>query len=187
MRIVREASPQTVESGMQWYSDAMELCMTLDPSNPRRAAGVVAALSPLKSWKANKNLARSFYEGNRGGTFGDAIRKAERIYNGEDPLDVLPKGKKTHSFFLNITGDDSVVTLDRHAVDIAVGHTMSDDERMSYLKSVKRSNEIADSYRKAARIFSREYGMVVKPYQVQAITWVHWRQYYAQAYHGRGE
>jgi len=187
MRIVREADYHTFNAGLDWYADAMEFCEMLDPDNPRRAAGIMAALSPMKSWKANKNLARRFYQGYRDGTFKTNIVKATRIYNGEDPLDVLPKGKKTYNFYLNIAGDASAVTLDRHAIDIACGMTMSDDERAIYFRSKSHLADITEAYRRAAKIASKEFNLDIHPYQIQAITWVHWRQYYAQAYHGRGE
>jgi hypothetical protein len=56
------------------------------------------------------------------GQVGDATRKAQRIYSGEDPAIVLPKGKKTWNFFWNIyVPDDSrYVTLDRHAIRVAL-------------------------------------------------------------------
>lgn len=176
-RIYREASEMHKAEGLSWYEDAREFAATLD-SDVSRAAGVIAALSPMLSWTLNKKMAKAVYDGERRGCLSANIAKAVRIQGGESPLDVL-SGNKVRSFYLNIMGIGGVetVTVDRHAISIYDGkptqRTIGNPEYRT----------IADAYVRAAKILSKESGRTILPCQVQAVTWVHWRVHYAEKYH----
>lgn len=172
-------------AGEQWYARAKAFAADLD-SNVERAVGVIAALSPMMPWPRNQILAREVYMGRReGGCLSVNMAKAIRIMDGEAPLDVL-SGEKVRAFYLNIMGidDDSAVTVDRHAIMVALGRTLRSDE-LKFTKGFNR--QIADEYRAAARILTKEVGYPLTPAQVQATVWVYWRKNKSLAYHGEGE
>lgn len=133
--------------GAAWYPVAHDIALAMGDGDVRKGAGVIAALSPLKSWKVNVKLATDAFAGNVHGTFGDAIRKAERIMAGTDPADVLPMDAKTGNFFANIVdpSDPNPVTIDRHAYRCATHETMP-----SGIKG-KRYAAIAEAYRIAGK------------------------------------
>lgn len=184
LRIWLEADETSMVAGMTWYSRAMDFARELDPENPHRAAGVIAALSPMLSWARNRVLAQHIYNGGRDGCLSANITKAVRILDGESPESVL-SGPKVRAFYFNIVGVGSVetVTIDRHTIDIAVGSPLPDSVRATYMGKRKRA-DIASAYVKVADILSEMTGENIMPFQVQAVTWVYWRQNYAQAYHG---
>jgi hypothetical protein len=217
----RSATDGDRATGHGWYGRARLLAEELAASEAgrrpalpfdfesevRRAAGVIAALSPRLAWRKNveyANLAYMTYnqmrreaplsgltDEVRASIFAGIIptlnanaRKAFRILEGESPEDVL-RGPKVTAFYWTIVDptDPRAVVVDRHAVDIAYGRTMSDDERNKAL-SGKRYGEVATLYRRAAAIISRELGEFWSPAQVQATTWTYWRRERAAAYHG---
>lgn len=153
--------------GAQWYVTANELAYLISDGDVRKGAGVIAALSANKSWPENQRLAtRALSTGNPSGHVGNALEKATRILNGEDPEKVLPMDAKTGNFFLCIADPNhpTAVCVDRHAHDIAVGRRFGNDDRG--LSSKGRYNALADAYRIAAR------KLELNPATLQAITWV---------------
>jgi hypothetical protein len=178
-------SDSDISDGMHWYDAARGLANELDPANPSRAAGIIAAMSPMTSWPLNVRRAREVYA--TGTTVGlkRNVAKAERIYNGEAPLDVL-SGQKVRSFFQNIMGDPHGVTVDRHAIDVAYGKVQTDSERANAVKVTKARDGyglIRDAYIHAANCLSGE-GFTMTGAQLQAIVWVYWRRNVIPAFHG---
>src|SRR6478609_7392175 len=107
------ASQSERDAGMAWYPQARALAETLRPDNVSLAAGVIAAMSQTTMWQDNVK------------------RATAALTDGEVRLDVL-SGEKVRSFYLNIMGEsDSLesVTVDRHAIDIAVGRVLTNAER----------------------------------------------------------
>jgi hypothetical protein len=111
------ATDQQVKEAHEWYPTARALAAIVGRGDTRMGAGVIAALSPQKSWDINQRLAVMTLTGVISGQVGDAIRKTERILAGEDPDTVLPNGKKTWHFFHNILEptNSAYITIDRHA------------------------------------------------------------------------
>lgn len=173
LRCYRQATAPTVDAGLNWYRDAHATARSLDPGDPRRAAGVIAALSPRLQWARNLELAaRAYADGHATGTLGASCRAANTILGGAEPLDVLA-GPKVRAFFTLIAQPDDprTVCVDRHAIDIAVGARMSDAERTALypLATGGLYQAFARCYRRAATHLG------VSPAQVQAVTWLHWR------------
>lgn len=182
-RLYREASDDAHEYGDGWYVQAHRTCQAMARTygvTLETAVGVLAALSPSCHWTRNVLLAHEMFQSyDCGHMYGDAIRKARRIVDGEAPLDVLG-GDKVRSFYRNILdpyGSDDV-TVDRHAFDIAVGYETDDRTRKALATGGRLGNpdgqagnyvRVADCYRRAARILG------VRPHQVQAVTWCEWR------------
>ena len=120
----------------------------------------------MVKWDRNLAMAQFVYEnGHANGLgLGGNCRKAELIFAGNDPLDVLG-GDKVRSFYMTIVDpiNAELVVVDRHAYDIAFGNVYSDAER----KIGKRMyRELSKAYRDAATIAN------VLPSQMQAVTWV---------------
>lgn len=166
------------EEGMAWYVSARTYAATLD-DNVNRAAGVIAALSPLQLWPVNMRMAAAMYDGRRNCGLSANVAKAERILNGEEPLDVLG-GKKVRSFYLNIigSGNDEAVTIDRHAIAVCEGRAIPDNELKSFF-GAKRNRQYVAEYVNAAEILSKEFGPLTAA-QVQATVWVWWRRNHAK-------
>lgn len=161
------------ENGLTWYPEALSFCASaakLFGLEINQVAGIVAALSPLQSWRRNKIVALEFLERYSMGAdlaglsqTGNNLIKAARIYNGENPLDVLG-GLKVRSFYRNIMLDDSSVTIDRHAASIALdGANLcpSGDMRLTS----KLYAQIEQAYIECAELLG------YKPYTLQAIVW----------------
>jgi hypothetical protein len=184
LEIYRQATVAELEEGLSWYKDAHAVAVALDPENPRRAAGVLAALSPRMPWERNIMLAARAYEEFHnypqdsawasGALLANCV-KADRILRGEDPLDVLG-GDKVRAFFETIADPMSdAVVVDRHAFDVAMGRVTNDESRAA-LGRVGMYERFAKRYVMAARHLSQETGANISASQVQAVTWTVWRR-----------
>lgn len=181
----REASPEFLKGGHEWYGRANEEATRIGGGDTARGAGIIAALSPLSDWSRNVREAQELV---KTGTVKSAllpknVEKARRIHQGEDPETVLG-GHKVRNFFHNISDPTSphAVTIDRHAYDIAMGRsfvgagkgkraeeprpsgTMSQDLGLSALGRYKH---FVRAYQSAAG----ELGVDI-PHKVQATSWV---------------
>jgi hypothetical protein len=185
-RVFRLATSAQVADGLAWYDAAHGIAYALGETygiGTNRAAGVLAALSPLRSWGDNVNLATRFIiaGGLSEGAFKLSLDKAQAILDCDGDaatIRAILNGNKTVSFFEGIraNGMTDVVCIDRHAYDVVTNTRHTDETRPSL--SGKRYATAADSYVRAARIISKESGLSISPAQVQAITWVAWRSRY---------
>ena len=167
LSVFDRADNDSFNEGMHWYNTVNALCWELDFINYRRAAGVIAVLSPMLSWDKNIEYARMVYAyESRIPCLQSNALKAMAIRDGWEPLDHLG-GVKVNSFYSNIinpySGDS--VTIDTHAACIAVN-----DFTYRYKSSAGRYRLFSDAYRNAAD----EIGIL--PMQIQAITWIEWRK-----------
>lgn len=176
LAVYNGASANAIREGLSWYLDAHNVSRTLATEYGKtveQVAGIIAALSPMNGWENNKRKAAQLLaQGGIGEGCGlyRNVEKAERIYNGENPLDVLG-GDKVRAFYQTIldpTGDIDPV-IDRHAFDIAVGER-TDEKRRGALSRKGVYHEFANVYREAAKIAG------IGSAQMQAITWVAWRE-----------
>mgnify|MGYP000101820704 CR=1 FL=1 len=178
-RLFRTATPEQIADGLSWYADAHDFATKLAERYNvpvHVAAGVIAAVSPLNSWGANKKLARRILAagGLTSGYMRDGLNKATRILAGGSPLDVL-SGDKVRAFYQSIVaaGKSDAVCIDRHAWSLAVNHRYVDGT-IPNLKGKRYALAVA-AYQRAAVILSAEYGIPISPAQVQSVTWVLWR------------
>jgi hypothetical protein len=181
LSVYRSAEQSSVEAGMSWYDDAHAYALYLDPENVERAAGIIAALSPMSTWANNKRKAALTYINGcaAGAGLYSNVAKADRILAGEHPLNVLG-GRKVTSFYLSIVDPSSTVAepvIDRHAHDIAVGKVTNDSERQR-LGGKGYYDTFAASYVRA----SKRVG--ITPKQLQAVTWVEWRNRLGKSWAG---
>lgn len=119
--------------GAMWYPAANDFAHVIGRGDIVRGAGVLAATSPNKSWNDNRRIAVNIFDGVYGGQVGNALDKARRIMEGWNPEDVLPMGKKTGHFYMNILNpsDCGWVTLDRHAIRCATGEWDNGEPRIT--------------------------------------------------------
>jgi hypothetical protein len=179
--VFRTADADLIAEGIAWYENARLIAdaFAVKYSVPLSvSAGVLAALSPLNSWGNNVNLAARMLAS--GGTLESGylkanLAKARTIY-ATGSIAALG-GLKVNNFYLSIiSGGAEGVTIDRHAWCIA----HNDRSRTNSIPklSPKAYDAVAETYRRAAVILSREYGMPLSPAVVQAVTWVVWRRRY---------
>ncbi len=173
VRTYEAATAEQLADGLVWYDNAHGAAASLDPECPRRAAGVIAALSPRMPWARNLELAaRAYADGVATGALSRSCRQANDILAGGDPLDVLA-GTKVRAFFTLIDrpDDPDTVVIDRHAIDVAVGQRLQEPLRVAWYPTQR-----VGVYERFARCYRRAAGVLgVRPGQVQAVTWVTWR------------
>lgn len=155
--------------GVDWYNEAHSYCAKLSDKHnipTFKVAGIVAAFSPMKSWDTNKDITELFLTDGTTKTFKALVKKAYKILESRSPYEVysILNGDKISSFFMNILNPESGshVTIDRHALRIA-GHSKDTCTKKQY-------RDVSEAYRNA----SKELQLL--PSQLQAITWVKWRQ-----------
>ena len=173
LAVLDRATETEVINGRNWYLEAHAFACVLDGTRDGRVgAGVIAALSPITPWDRNVVLARRAFDEGRltGGTLGNSVRAANRILDGEEPLEVL-QGLKVRNFFGSIVNPSCTksVCIDRHAFDVAVGR-ITDDRSRGTLKRVAVYESFARAYSRAA------VASGLSAATVQAVTWVTWRR-----------
>ncbi len=159
-----------------WYESAFQDCMIMASEynlSIQTVVGIVAALSPSLSWLKNLLEAKRLIEFSLGLTetlespiaYPDNINKAFRIISGEHPLKVLG-GKKVRSFYANIMGDSSAVTIDRHATAIALnGADAIGAKSGSLVPTQKAYDVLSEAYRSVSVLVGQS------PSVVQSVTW----------------
>lgn len=129
------------------------------------AAAVVAVLSPRLEWGLNMRYAETFLATGNAPTFFSTLVKLRRLVAGETLADVQ-NGRKVASFYANILDPrrSDLVTVDRHAVDIATG---SDDDSSRRILNRKGAYDAVEAaYVEAAEIVG------LRPCELQAVVWV---------------
>jgi hypothetical protein len=175
IRVYELSTPEERLQGIKWYEEARKFVHTLDPQNPHRAAGIVSALSPMRTWKQNVTAAGAFYSGRRNIAMTGAIRKCEAILEA-DPSEIpgILNGPKIKSFYDCIIDKDSLeVCIDRHALDVSRGYSVlykNEHLRSTFLARKGNYEKVQAEYRKAAKVLD------LLPRELQAITWLAWRR-----------
>jgi len=133
-------------------------------------AGIIAALSPQQAWDVNKRQSVQYLKtGKATGATGERLRKCDKIRDAKTVNEILQilGGEKTKNFFLNISGENSAVCIDRHALSCAVFPpseicAISNTFRKT---TIKQYNFFADCYKLAAQKVGEQ------PATFQAIVW----------------
>ena len=167
------------DSYSDWYKEANAFCRQLSISYAvplNSVVGVVSALSPLKTWEKNKEIAIYYLEkgtvkkNNKYINFPKQCEKLPKImYTNREQkiLDIL-RGEKTKSFYLNIRYPERMVnvTVDRHAIAVALGRVATDEEQAL---SKNHYKFFEDCYKWTAELLG------IRPLLLQSITWETWR------------
>lgn len=168
--ILREFESIKGEPKTDFYSDALIFCQELANMSGYSVieiAGALAALSPLKSWSQNKVLTIDAITGKKVKHTRVQVAKVDKILgSGMDVGEITTtlSGLKTMAFFRNIIGDDTVVTIDRHAVNLALNKLVYNSMSTSVY------NFLSGCYKVASSVVS------VRPHELQSATWFSWRE-----------
>jgi len=175
----------TENDRFDWYGKARNFAIDLTFHNmPQvtvtKACGVIAALSPMVSWKRNMLLAEHIIMNperwEKLGCLKSNARKAYEIINSlngsEDAILKILHGRKTSAFFLNILYPEKAIslTMDRHAISIAMGRKITKDETKYFQLTAGQYKFLVECYRWTAAKLG------VNPLLLQSATWVLWRR-----------
>jgi hypothetical protein len=192
-----QATPDEKSQGKNWYSDAHIIATALGerheklhgptPHGPAHlGAGIVAQYSPQMGWAGNMHNAARVLEHNAGlggkgsGIFASEQQKkgADRMLKGERHEDVLG-GPKIQDFahLIEHGGDrdpqEPRTVIDRHALSVATGKRMSDEDYGKFPKSQRHYyGHVVGQYNEAAKRITESEGEHVAAHQVQAVTWL---------------
>ncbi len=158
----------------QWYElrhmEIADVCAQQSISLDVGCA-VFAALSPSLRWERNfREGVRLISDHNEGimrnyTAYGQNVLKAWRILDGESVLSVLG-GNKVISFYHNLLLVTQMVTIDRHAINIAVNGTKANESKSGGFVSTSKAYPLfVSSY-----ILAAQYTNLL-PYQLQAAVW----------------
>jgi hypothetical protein len=155
-----------IARGNAWYPTAHDIAEMIGDGDVRMGAGILAALSVMKRWDMNVDLAYDAASGNVWGHTGPTLDKVRAIMDGTPPENVLPMDLKTGNFYRCIVDpeDPEPIVIDRWAYRTATG----DYETWNHfgLSNKNRYASIALAYRLAARVVDDI------PQRVQARCWV---------------
>ncbi len=176
--------------GAEWYARAMAAAQTINQSadlGSKRIAGVIAALSPNNRWQRNlidaENVCKVYINGDvddvrqvKVCTYGKMLDKAIKVLecNYVEEIPNILNGQKIRAFYECIIGKSDAVVVDGHAYSIWIGERLSMKQVPNIGKKLY-ANIVAD-YIEATEIINSKFNANLKPYQVQAITWVAWRR-----------
>jgi len=182
--IYKLANPSEIKHGLTWYVNATKDCkeIAIKYDLPIHIViGVVSALSPNNKWERNiinaDDLCKAFIDGQdmdsiKVSTYHKMKQKAwsilEQMPSYDETIKIL-NGKKIVSFFKNISGDETDITIDGHARNIYY----NDRQGLTTPNTNIRKLEYLD-IQKAYLRASKKLG--IKAYELQAITWLAWRR-----------
>lgn len=170
-RIISAYEAQNRPQSHDWYLQAHDFAESIRGEYPLMiVAGVIAALSPLKSWEDNKRIARLFMLGQRDKLHtGIMIDKAVRILSAKSELEIeeILSGFKISAFFRNIyrPHESGKVTIDRHAISLALGKKLTTNFAMTRIQY----DFFSSCYEQAAQDNN------IMPHEMQSITWEYQR------------
>lgn len=168
------------DAGMTWYFDAHDICIdwmkTYGAASHAHVAGIIASLSPMKSWDENLRLAEEVVATGTTNGFGYAVEDAVKMYRGAHPDDILfqphRNNTKVRNFYKNMSEPDSheYVTIDRHMIGLLAGNPRATNVQPWI--TPERHAWAAERFQNVAV----QIGII--PNQLQAITWVVCRRKY---------
>jgi len=175
--IIRTYEDSTFDFSTNWYEDASELARGLSIEfnlDYLKVCGIIAALSPLKSWNENKKLAVTFLRTGKARHTrlceGKAIAIANlSAWNLPEAISEVLNGNKIKSFFINIAfpTNQEIVTIDRHALSICLNRSIGARDYVGITDI--QYNFFMGCYIEAGGILE------VRPSAVQSVTWEKWR------------
>ena len=182
--IYKLAKPSEIKHGMTWYLNANLYCKKISDELDiplHIVVGVMSALSPNNKYERNiidaHYLCKTFLDGNdmdsiKVSTYHNMKKKAwhilEQMPTYEETIIIL-NGRKIISFFKNIMGDETEITIDGHARNIYYNDRQGLTTPNTNIKKLEYQ-DIQKAYQRA----SKKIG--IKAYELQAITWVTWRR-----------
>lgn len=178
LQVYNLATSDEVNEGLNWYNDARNKAIEWSNGDVWKGAGVIAAYSPVTDWDRNLELAKSSLLTGiaRTDTLQMNVRKARAILNGANVLETL-KGPKTTAFASAIADPNTdLIAVDSHAYSIAMGEHFYTSQAKFPIRIYRA---IAQAYRDVAQHVGE------RPIDLQAITWVSWRNAHPRKGKGR--
>lgn len=161
---------EDVEEGLYWYEEAHFFSGYMAGKHGitrMQAAGVIAAFSPLKLWRTNKDMVDDFLSNGTSKHTSSQTKKAATILKlkNKEEIEKVLGGLKTINFFNNIyhSHDEHWVTVDRHHLFICTGVDIQSCTNKQY-----------EFIKKLTIMFAKVVNL--KPCQLQAILWVTWKR-----------
>jgi len=163
-------------AGMLWYFRANELCQEFvdryeSISTLEQAAGILAAISPMKTWDQNVKEAHRAMKTGRHFGLPDVDTKVKRMLGGFHPTEVLKgpgiKGYKVYAFYECISDPQNSqhVVIDRHMWNLVLLGNPP--------KIIEQAKYSADQYEWAEQRFvTVAEALEIRPHQLQAIAWL---------------
>jgi hypothetical protein len=158
----------------QWAVDVSNFLLSFKRLNVsvKQVLGITSALSPLKEWEKNKELTVDFIlSGDCGHMKNNKIKAWRILHHCETDDDILKvlNGPKTSRFYMNMmySNDATSVTVDRHAIAIAIGRTATDVEQVL---TIPKYTFIENCYKISADVLG------LTPLHLQSITWQAWKR-----------
>jgi hypothetical protein len=183
LSVFEQATPQEKAHGLDWYfyanKEARDLAKEFATPVPT-VAGVIAALSPNQRFETNLKSARAVLDAHNRGLAPQEItipaynlnkEKAFALCRGGERSQYL-RGEKVNCFYKNIVApwSSNSVTVDGHAYAIWLGERVTMKEVPTRISRPKWYKIITQDYRDAAK------DLGLRPWQVQATTWVAWKR-----------
>ena len=183
--IIKTYNKKTELELNDWYQEAhdfgREVSEMFEGVSKRQVLGIISALSPLKEWNKNKELAVDLISTGTCGHMKRNVQKARDIlaikgssFRDGDAMVLdfkirkILNGEKTKAFYSNMAyPKGSGVTIDRHAIAIAIGRNATDKEQ-AISKQVYTFLEIC--YIMTAETLG------LAPLHLQSITWQAWKR-----------
>lgn len=168
--VFESATDEELIAGLEWYGEALNHACIMSARydvTVEQAAAVISHLSPMLEWSENLANAYSLLaDGTTHAVLGESVARARQAMVDPAPWETFgADAHKTYSFYRNIMGEHSrYVTIDRHALRVAIGRLDADVMRM--FARVGSYDALAHCYRLAANRVG------VTPAQIQAVTWV---------------
>ena len=167
-RVLDMATPAEIIEGMHWYDNTRNIALDIANGDIWKGAGMLAAYSTMTPWYRTIQLATDSLKNGKANpkSIGMNVRKAQAILDGADVLSTL-NGPKLTAFASAIADPNTdLVTVDQHSYSVAMGkHHTTQTAKFG----IRVYRAIAQAYRDVAA------GTSYTPIQVQAITWVVWR------------
>ena len=177
LRIEKENNHWYQEAN-EWAVEVSEFLLSFTGQNVsvQQVLGVVSALSPMQEWNKNKEIAIELIMTGDTGYMERGKQKARDILKLpsvviciDTEIKSILNGEKTKTFYENMVYPtrSSGVTVDRHAISIAIGH-IADDKEQSISKDVYTFIE------KCYIMTAETLGLA--PLHLQSITWQTWKR-----------
>ena len=189
INIYNLATPEEIKHGVTWYKKAYieSKKLALKHDIPIHIViGVIAGLSPNNKWDRNienaDTMINAFINGNaiesfKVSTYNKMKEKAwlilETMPNYEETITIL-NGKKIVSFYKNINGDETEITIDGQARNIFYNDRQGLTTPKTNITKLEYA-KIQKAYLKASKKI-KVNGSVLKAYELQAITWLAWKR-----------
>lgn len=144
---------------------------------PQTVANVIAAISPQIEWERNLIVANdvlNYLPPSVGGALPVNVAKAKVLRDSPTLTvsDIFPTGLKVGSFAANLGGDNTLVTIDTHAAQVALNDPTFND---AWTFKPTGYTTFARAYADAAARLG------IEAPAFQAILWVSWKRRYPRA------